>query len=173
MGKYMRKAKTTGEVAVMDLSLGVRTRAKTLALQRQARLPASPPQPSTASAQPASSGYLQLRSRRLLKPPILVHDSKRQKHTHNKEVQNPNSNSMAASRVRVGSKNSRTNAAGLKKDVNGESKEEEIEEKHNDGDNNNNNDNDNDIYESKDLGIEASFGENVLDIEGRERWVFW
>ncbi|XP_021681826.2 cyclin-dependent kinase inhibitor 3 isoform X2 [Hevea brasiliensis] len=165
MGKYMRKAKTTGEVAVMDLSLGVRTRAKTLALQRQAILPQPPPAPAQPPPQPAF-GYLQLRSRRLVKPPILVHDSKRQKHGHNKEAQNPNANSMAGSRVRVGSTDSGTNGAGQKKDVNGENKEEDIQEKHNDGEHNNNNDTD--INESKDLGIEASFGENVLDIEGRE-----
>ncbi|KAG8636866.1 cyclin-dependent kinase inhibitor 5 isoform X4 [Manihot esculenta] len=162
MGKYMRKAKTTAEVAVMDLSLGVRTRAKTLALQRQARLPSSPPEPPLVPAQPsppaASCGYLQLRSRRLVKLPILVHDSKRQKHGHNKEAQNPNnSNSIAGSGVRACSMDSGTNGSGQKKEVNGENKEEELQE------------NNNDINESKDLGIEASFGENVLEIEGSER----
>lgn len=176
MGKYMRKAKTTAEVAVMDLSLGVRTRAKTLALQRQARLPSSPPEPPLVPAQPsppaASCGYLQLRSRRLVKLPILVHDSKRQKHGHNKEAQNPNnSNSIAGSGVRACSMDSGTNGSGQKKEVNGENKEEELQEKHHSDDHNNNNNND--INESKDLGIEASFGENVLEIEGRERWVFW
>ncbi|KAG8636862.1 cyclin-dependent kinase inhibitor 5 isoform X2 [Manihot esculenta] len=163
MGKYMRKAKTTAEVAVMDLSLGVRTRAKTLALQRQARLPSSPPEPPLVPAQPsppaASCGYLQLRSRRLVKLPILVHDSKRQKHGHNKEAQNPNnSNSIAGSGVRACSMDSGTNGSGQKKEVNGENKEEELQE------------NNNDINESKDLGIEASFGENVLEIEGSERF---
>ncbi|KDP39379.1 hypothetical protein JCGZ_01136 [Jatropha curcas] len=164
MGKYMRKAKTTGEVAVMDLSLGVRTRAKTLALQRQARLPASPPQPqpaSSAPSSPGSAGYLQLRSRRLVKPPTLVNDSKRQKQSQNKEAQNPNPNSG----VRVGSTVSGTDGSGQKNEVSGENKEE-VQEKKSDCEENNNN---NDINESKDLGIEASFGENVLDIEGRER----
>ncbi|KAJ9154024.1 hypothetical protein P3X46_027403 [Hevea brasiliensis] len=172
MGKYMRKVKTTGEVAVMDLSLGVRTRAKTLALQRQARVPASPPQPPPVPSQSplpvSSSGYLQLRSRRLVKLPIIVHDSKRQKHGHNIEAQNPNnSNSMAGSRVQVGSTDSGANGSGQKREVNRENKEEEIQEEPSEDDHNNNNDND--INESKDLGIEASFGENVLDIEGRER----
>ncbi|XP_042435829.1 cyclin-dependent kinase inhibitor 4-like isoform X1 [Zingiber officinale] len=50
MGKYMRKAKISGEVAVMELSHGVRTRARTLA------------------AAAASCAYLELRSRRLEKP---------------------------------------------------------------------------------------------------------
>uniref|UniRef100_A0A803MLI9 Cyclin-dependent kinase inhibitor n=1 Tax=Chenopodium quinoa TaxID=63459 RepID=A0A803MLI9_CHEQI len=55
MGKYMKKGKITGDVAVMEIpqssSLGVRTRARTLALQ---------PNPELS--------YLQLRSRRLEKP---------------------------------------------------------------------------------------------------------
>ncbi|XP_038970919.1 cyclin-dependent kinase inhibitor 5-like isoform X3 [Phoenix dactylifera] len=60
MGKYMKKDKITGEVAVMEVphqsSHGVRTRAKTLALQRLQK-----PNPDPAS-------YLELRSRRLEKP---------------------------------------------------------------------------------------------------------
>ncbi|XP_077227830.1 cyclin-dependent kinase inhibitor 4-like [Tasmannia lanceolata] len=55
MGKYMRKAKATREVAVMEVSqssLGIITRAKTLALQKTT----------------SSTSYLQLRNRRLEKP---------------------------------------------------------------------------------------------------------
>lgn len=63
MGKYMRKAKVSGEVAVMEVSpqssLGVRTRARTLALQRLQK----------PSPLPDDSSYLELRSRRLEKPP--------------------------------------------------------------------------------------------------------
>lgn len=62
MGKYMRKAKITGDVAVTDLSqssLGVRTRARTLALQK------------LEAANSDSSCYLQLRNRRLEKTPKL------------------------------------------------------------------------------------------------------
>ncbi|KAJ6734475.1 CYCLIN-DEPENDENT KINASE INHIBITOR 4-RELATED [Salix purpurea] len=64
MGKYMRKAKTTNDVAVLDMSYGVRTRAKTLALKKQQALKLH-----SSSATPPSSpaGYLQLRSRRLEK----------------------------------------------------------------------------------------------------------
>ncbi|KAM0829426.1 hypothetical protein ACQ4PT_066894 [Festuca glaucescens] len=55
MGKYMRKAKVSGEVAVMEVTaapLGVRTRARALAMQRQ----------------PLEQGdYLELRSRKLEK----------------------------------------------------------------------------------------------------------
>ncbi|ONK57341.1 uncharacterized protein A4U43_C10F19080 [Asparagus officinalis] len=64
MGRYMRKTKS-GEIAVMELSspqsaVGVRTRAKTLALQR---------------LQSDSSSYLELRSRRLEKPKELCRES--------------------------------------------------------------------------------------------------
>lgn len=63
MGKYMKKSKIAGDVAAVIMEappphshLGVRTRAKTLALQN-----------NTTSPDP--SAYLQLRSRRLLKLP--------------------------------------------------------------------------------------------------------
>ncbi|CAI8583054.1 unnamed protein product [Vicia faba] len=62
MGKYMKKPKTAGDVAAVIMeapshapAVGVRTRAKTLALQK------SPPQNTDSSA------FLQLRSRRLRK----------------------------------------------------------------------------------------------------------
>ncbi|KAK1397991.1 Cyclin-dependent kinase inhibitor [Heracleum sosnowskyi] len=58
MGKYMRKAKITSDKSVTELSLsslGVRTRAKTIALQR------------LQAANSDSSCYLQLRNRRLEK----------------------------------------------------------------------------------------------------------
>jgi len=84
----MRKAKLTGDVvAVMEVSqqssLGVRTRAKTLALQK---LQAS----KTGSAVPEAEhgggelSYLQLRSRRLEKPPLQQSTCSRR--------QNPNPN---------------------------------------------------------------------------------
>lgn len=68
MGRYMRKTKS-GESAVMELSsqqstIGVRTRAKTLALQR---------------LQSDSSSYLELRSRRLEKPKELCRESPKSK----------------------------------------------------------------------------------------------
>ncbi|XP_059632183.1 cyclin-dependent kinase inhibitor 5-like [Cornus florida] len=138
MGKYTRKSRTVAEVALMEVSqsIGVRTRAKTLALQRL--------QKSAPAAAVSGGSYLQLRSRRLQKSTVMVtsDDSKRQKH---KESCAPNPNSSASSRVRVGSVNS-----GSVGRLVGE--EKEIQE-------------DNAV----DLGIEASFGENVLDFEGRER----
>ncbi|KAJ0581241.1 putative cyclin-dependent kinase inhibitor domain-containing protein [Helianthus annuus] len=70
MGKYLRKPKlTTDVVAHMDLSqssLGVRTRAKTLALQK---LQAAGITQSTPPERHCELSYLQLRSRKLEKPP--------------------------------------------------------------------------------------------------------
>ena len=67
MGKYMRKGKVSGEVALMEVPggalLGVRTRSRTLALQRAQR------PPDKGDAEDAAAGeYLELRSRRLEKP---------------------------------------------------------------------------------------------------------
>ncbi|MFS7908528.1 hypothetical protein Hanom_Chr01g00084241 [Helianthus anomalus] len=74
MGKYMRKPKFTGNtIAVLDVSLGVRTRAKTPALQKLQALTSSaatPPSPATVTVteQHTKSYYLERRSRRLEKP---------------------------------------------------------------------------------------------------------
>ncbi|KAH7573053.1 hypothetical protein JRO89_XS03G0058200 [Xanthoceras sorbifolium] len=138
MGKYMRKTKTAAEVAVMDVSqssLGVRTRAKTLALRKSS---------SSASPVPGGASYLQLRSRRLVKPPLLLnYSSRRPKH---------NSNASSRNRVRGSPTDSGSRGSGRKSEID---KEEEIEvEEHNSKDG--------------DLVVEASFGENVLDTEPRE-----
>ncbi|KAB2623173.1 cyclin-dependent kinase inhibitor 5-like [Pyrus ussuriensis x Pyrus communis] len=146
MGKYMRKSKPTGEVAIMEVShsqpsLGVRTRAKTLALQR-------------SSAQPVTSAsYLQLRSRRLEKPPILM--TKRLEPRRQKPK--AGSNSRASSRLGVESRCQKAEASEETA-----AKEEEDRGQNEQGNTNNN--------ENADLGVEeASFGENVLEFEGRER----
>ncbi|XP_022008187.1 cyclin-dependent kinase inhibitor 3-like [Helianthus annuus] len=72
MGKYMRKPKFTGNtIVVLDVSLGVQTRAKTLALQKLQALnssAATPPSSATVTEQHTESCYLELRSRRLEKP---------------------------------------------------------------------------------------------------------
>ncbi|KAM3402116.1 hypothetical protein ACQJBY_006205 [Aegilops geniculata] len=63
MGKYMRKPKVSGEVAVMEVAaapLGVRTRARALAMQRQ---------PQGAAGAKDQGEYLELRSRKLEKLP--------------------------------------------------------------------------------------------------------
>ncbi|KAH0452731.1 hypothetical protein IEQ34_020030 [Dendrobium chrysotoxum] len=76
MGKYMRKAKLAGEVAVMEVSaqssIGVRTRARTLALQRHQKQSSSSSSSAVdnSSSSSSSSCYLQLRSRRLEKPAV-------------------------------------------------------------------------------------------------------
>ncbi|XP_035548282.1 cyclin-dependent kinase inhibitor 5-like isoform X1 [Juglans regia] len=179
MGKYIRKAKTTGEVAVMDVShssLGVRTRARTLALQKS-----PPPPPPTAVS--GSGSYLQLRSRRLEKPPILLPttDSVPKRHRQgpnnrescaqqqkqiipDKANSNPNSNTRAGSRLRVASVGSASDwpvslgPLDEAKNVVGSAKEDGLQENEENSGNN-----------IGDLGAEeASFGENVLEFEGRE-----
>ncbi|KAJ9176572.1 hypothetical protein P3X46_011871 [Hevea brasiliensis] len=157
MGKYMNKSKIIGDVALMDLSqsttLGVRTRAKTLALQRL--------QPSSPSASPnldtSSFSYLQLRSRRLEKP-ALLNDSKKLQ-----LLQEAKQNSNSTSTKKLNSKGtSRFSKSSVKvaadcDDGEGEgcfsNKGEMLGLK----------------CEAEDLGFEGSFGDNYLDFEPRER----
>ena len=128
MGKYMKKTKAGGEVALMEVgnqsSLGVRTRARTLALQRLQK-------PSDASPDPPSpSSYLQLRSRRLEKPAA---DSC--------PKPNPRARAAAAAKsVSVGSVSPSTCRDEPSQEIDG--------------------------------GVEVSFGENVLEVEARDRWGF-
>ncbi|KAL4283889.1 hypothetical protein GQ457_16G027570 [Hibiscus cannabinus] len=156
MGKYIKKPKTAGEeVAVTELSqasLGVRTRSKTLALQRQMKSPTSPA--------PANGSYLQLRSRRLEKPPVVVnhHDSKRHQPQGRKKDncgQNLNPNSDSRARVSCGSN------SVVEKKKGGESGREDVVQE--DGGNDDN------ITNCNNISVEASFGENILDIEAKER----
>ncbi|KAM0919853.1 hypothetical protein ACQ4PT_007996 [Festuca glaucescens] len=70
MGKYMRKSKASGEVAVMEVGgalLGVRTRSRTLALQQRTSSPLK--RGEDPPADQAAGDYLELRSRRLEKQP--------------------------------------------------------------------------------------------------------
>ncbi|XP_077250799.1 cyclin-dependent kinase inhibitor 4-like [Tasmannia lanceolata] len=135
MGKYMRKANITGEVTVMEVSqstLGVRTRARTLALQR---------------LQKTSPSYLQLRSRRLEKTlvhkenPSCFNDSKKTK-------ENPCTD---PSRLDSGSLNS-LSCSEKKREVEKESISPSPEKS-----------------PERSQDNEASFGENVLEIDARER----
>lgn len=126
-----------GEVAVMEVvsqsCLGVRTRAKTLALQKS----------NTSSA-----SYLQLRSRRLEKPlSFSVTDSKKRREI---SAENPNHKtnkrlvSVLESPVSVSKKDEAVDAA-VEADCNSVNAE----------------------------GLpEASCGENIPDIDERERWAF-
>ncbi|CAL9160097.1 unnamed protein product [Musa hybrid cultivar] len=101
MGKYMRKAKLSGEVAVMEVaahqpSLGVRTRARALAAAAAA----------AAAAQDSSLAYLELRSRRLEKPLPLVSACKPKsnpspKLTSQRANRSSASNSRSAGSVRM------------------------------------------------------------------------
>ncbi|KAI6694021.1 hypothetical protein NL676_021731 [Syzygium grande] len=194
MGKYIRKAKAAGELAVMEAtqsSLGVRTRAKTLASQRlqksppassaaAAAAPAPPPQPAqpagAASSGSGSGSYLQLRSRRLPKPPILVrsHYARRQRKAGGSaKSPSPGSspNPRSRSRLRIGSMESvgsflsDTEGGGNRKVSGGAGEGEDgIPREENAAEN------DNECSSNADLGVgEASFGDNVLEFEGRER----
>ena len=72
MGKYMRKSKASGEVAVMEVGgalLSVRTRSRTL-LAMQQRAPSSP-RKGGVGEDPGAGDFLELRSRRLEKQPQL------------------------------------------------------------------------------------------------------
>ncbi|KAI5061197.1 hypothetical protein GOP47_0023702 [Adiantum capillus-veneris] len=60
MGKYMRKGKGVGKMAVIEEALGVRTRARALALQRDSK------QDGNVGLQPPTD-YMELRSRRFEK----------------------------------------------------------------------------------------------------------
>lgn len=139
MGKYIRKSKTTREVAVSHAqsSLGVRTRAKTLALQRLEKSSAAAAAASTGvAAEGCGDGcYMQLRNRRLEKP--APPESRRQKYPPLEKE--PNSN-----KARVGP-NSVENSGKEKEN------EKKLEEKQDEN------------------SVEASFGENVLEFEGKER----
>ncbi|KAK7268675.1 hypothetical protein RIF29_21381 [Crotalaria pallida] len=142
MGKYMKKAKPKSDnhLSLLDSSttyFGVRTRAKTLALRNS--------QPGPEFSPVSGGSYLQLRSRRLHKPPIPIpsHDSspKRARVQNPKSpIPNPSSGSV------LGKGDSGAAEEEVKKGI---------------------------VHESVDGGAvgveEASFGENCLDFEGRER----
>lgn len=113
---------------------GVRTRARTLALQK-----------ASSAVLHGAGSYIQLRSRRLVKPTPAI----RQK--ENRVPPKPNKHSSKG----VGSSNLRVNSGNSKKCVDGKDEiHQEIE-----------------IRDAEDVGIddEASFGENMLETEGRER----
>ncbi|VFQ95902.1 unnamed protein product [Cuscuta campestris] len=154
MGKYMEKAKIAADVAVMELPqslLGVRTRAKTLALRR---LQSSQPSPDSESC------YLQLRSRRLEKHPTLLEERRKpsggtakrncQKGTDSATCRKLNLES--SSRFRVSSVHSSSvGSASISNHDAGEGCFEILSKG------------------CEDLGVDASFGENNLDPEARDR----
>ncbi|KAD1410642.1 hypothetical protein R6Q59_026435 [Mikania micrantha] len=140
MGKYIgRNSKTAGEVSLIDIPsyAGVRTRAKTLALQK------------AAGSSTAAGSYIQLRSRRLVKPTA----PKRQKENRVPQKSNKSSFKGAnSSGVRVTSANSSGSVKKLS-DRKEEIRHERV------------------ISDAEGFGIddEGSFGENMLEIEGRGR----
>ncbi|KVI12307.1 cyclin-dependent kinase inhibitor 3 [Cynara cardunculus var. scolymus] len=150
MGRYMRKAKLTVDVvAVMDVSqssLGVRTRAKTLALQKleASKTATTPPPPE----QNSELSYLQLRSRRLEKPPLQQSTCYRQ--------QNPNPR-VGGLRLAIRSGGSVSVGSGSSNERVRVLDESQFEA-------------DEDTEANCDLGSEeTSFGENNIDFDGRKR----
>ncbi|CAI9107441.1 OLC1v1006792C1 [Oldenlandia corymbosa var. corymbosa] len=151
MGKYMRKSKLSDEVAVMEVSqtLGVRTRAKTLALQRlQSNLSDSDP-----------SCYLQLRSRRLVKALNLKSECNKFNFGGGNclESSQIKDDPKTSSVVRgTDSVNSGRSSSGPITPIEKESgcSAGRVADK---------------TRVECDLGVEASFGENNLDFEPRER----
>ncbi|CAL5353513.1 unnamed protein product [Camellia sinensis] len=163
MGKYMRKAKITGDIAVMELvsqsSLGVRTRAKSLALQRLQSTTTTPPPPPLPPPPNPESSYLQLRSRRLEKVPPSLNDPKRRQSTPKHEISNPNPSSRLRS-INSGSVGSVS--ISCSKDEDGFIREFTTRASRED-----------DTEDYNDLNVEPSFGENNLDFEGRESLLGW
>ncbi|KAI8538670.1 hypothetical protein RHMOL_Rhmol09G0122600 [Rhododendron molle] len=154
MGKYMRKPEITGDVAVMEIlspqsqpSLGVLTRAKTHALQS---LQSNTPPPR--NPEPA---YLQQRNRRLEK--ILVNDAKKQQPQPRKNGSGLNPNPSLSPNPDMGSSIRCLEGeegfiiSDFTKRACNEIEAEDL----------------------NDLGFEASFGENYLDFETRERDIFF
>ncbi|KAM0013658.1 putative cyclin-dependent kinase inhibitor, plant [Helianthus debilis subsp. tardiflorus] len=135
MGKYMRrKNKTSGEVSLMEVpSLnGVLTRAKTLALQNAA----------VSSPGAGSGSYIQLRSRRLVKPNLVKKQKERGGdllNPRNLRVVDSVKLEVDSSHVKVELVNS-VEKLGEKEEICREIGEEE-----------------------------GSIGENMVEIEGRER----
>ncbi|KAM7485700.1 hypothetical protein LguiA_001709 [Lonicera macranthoides] len=143
MGKYMRKSKKSvaeglGSSQISNSSsssLGVRTRARTLALR-------------AAGEEDSGGSYLQLRSRRLEKS-LVIGGGRRQRKKGSGVNNNPSSGPNLEGNL----------SPNLELKKEGCLDTEKVVEKKNGGDD-----------EGGDLGIEqASFAENVLEIEGRER----
>ncbi|KAG5401879.1 hypothetical protein IGI04_016486 [Brassica rapa subsp. trilocularis] len=138
MGKYIKKSKLDGDsLPLMDVSPGVLTRAKSLALQRRLQKPS--PSSSSPSKQktPTDCGggggggsYLQLRSRRLQKKPPIVVIRRRKKQ---RRVRNPNSQNQDSGRGSGGGDGSRSDSVaesvvcGKAKDFNGEINMDELQ----------------------------------------------
>lgn len=138
----MRKPKTTRDVDISHSPLGVRTRARTLALQRL----------KASASTTAGTDYLELRSRRLEKPPLL------KQHLHNSQkILAPIKQGLVCTDIENPQIEGSTPAKNpcspieLAKEVDG------CPGRQNEG------------FEIGDMEIEASFGENNLDMEPRER----
>lgn len=135
MGKYIRKSKTTREVAVSHAqsSLGVRTRAKTLELQRLEKSSASATAADPVATEGCGDGcYMQLRNRRLEKPAPA--EARRKKYPSLEKEPNSKKATVRPNSVEKSGK-----------------EKEKLKEKQDEN------------------SVEASFGENILEFEVKER----
>ncbi|KAK9991535.1 hypothetical protein SO802_026520 [Lithocarpus litseifolius] len=127
---------------VSQSSLGVRTRAKTLALQ---------------NSNSNSNSYLQLRSRRLQKPQLNVVANGTHHHHDSKRHKNSNATIAAAATTTANDNNSKEPHIQNYDEIVGVGEEDTNRQEDN-------------LINKTDFGVqEASFGENVLDFEARER----
>lgn len=185
----MRKSKGTGggvalmEVSHTQTSLGVRTRAK-VALERLQKSASATAPPEAAAEGGGGRSYLQLRSRRLEKiSPI--GEGRRQRNIQK------DSNSLASNRGhgqngRGGNSRLKMKGAEVKKKE--EEEEEEEKEKvsgdaeklteevnllgNEDEENKQGNQSSAAVADTDTGAEEACIGENVLEVEGRGRWLF-
>ncbi|XP_073012703.1 cyclin-dependent kinase inhibitor 3-like [Typha latifolia] len=149
MGKFVKKGKDAGEVEVMDFpdqasSLGVRTRAKTLALERL--------QKTAAAAIDASSfAYLELRSRRLERPFGKARAARRK---NPRVKRSPVSTSPRPSSSEVESKPCEAEEGEGNSSLVMPTKEEEVERGLK-----------SEASPEMDGGVEVSFGDNAIELE--------
>lgn len=186
----MRKSKGTGggvalmEVSHTQTSLGVRTRAK-VALERLQKSASATAPPEAAAEGGGGRSYLQLRSRRLEKiSPI--GEGRRQRNIQK------DSNSLASNRGhgqngRGGNSRLKMKGAEVKKKEEEEEEEEEKEKVSGDAEklteevnlpgnedeeNKQGNQSSAAVADTDTGAEEACIGENVLEVEGRGRWLF-
>lgn len=139
-------------------SLGVRTRARTLALQRLQK-PAAPTPAPSPPAEPDNSSYLQLRSRRLEKPLIAPSRPKDGCKGAPKSATSPKGAAAGKNPNPIPTVcSANSESVGSVSAAKSRSKKGEWD--------------DEPASEASPLsdGIEASFGENFLEFEARDRW---
>lgn len=199
MGKYMRKGKGVGEVAVMEVSqgsLGVRTRARTLAAassQKDHRRlgasksgttkhPSSAPPTSPCVESSMHTCYLELRSRKLEKFSRCYHSShEATSHEESKRSLGEPSRLALSEEARVASDKSSHRVLQQQSSVahsrnnsttfshNAKPAKAARRKEHCDHDHTSERPSEVPHEDDDGMEVEASFGENVMDLDSRER----